>query len=60
MAVSGGGGSSGSRGVGEGAESEELTVIKGGNVILSAEHAAARPETSAYVSHVSHKPIGTL
>lgn len=37
-----------SRGIGEGAESEELTVSKGGNVILSAEH-VVQPKMNVYV-----------
>lgn len=49
VAVSSMGGYLGRRGVGEGAESEELTVSKGGNVILSAEYAVLQPNMSAYV-----------
>lgn len=38
-----------SRGVGEGAESEELTVSKGGNVILSTEHVVVQPKMNVHV-----------
>lgn len=46
VAVSSIGSFLGRRGVGEGAESEELTVSKGGNVILSAEYAVVQPNMS--------------
>lgn len=49
VAVSSMGGFLGRRGIGEGAESEELTVSKGGNVILSAEFAVVQPSMSTYV-----------
>lgn len=55
VAVSSMGGFLGRHGVGEGAESEERTVSKGGNVILSAEYAVVQPNMSG---HVSYECIG--
>lgn len=48
MAVSSTGGPLSSRGTGEGAESEELTVSKGGDVILPAERIVVQPKMNAY------------
>lgn len=47
-----------SRGVGEGAESEELTVSKGGNVILSGERIEVRPKMYRSFINTVHKGSG--
>lgn len=70
MTVSSPGGPLSSRGVNEGAESEELTVSKGGNVILLAEHSVVQPLnnthvftsacfTPAYWSAINRQKLGT-